>query len=115
MEGTVESPREWTSNTVDFPKPRGGMDIDDCAAGGGTQTGERRGLLQDHYLLASLEGDTTQMAQLAASAMGKPGTEAGHNFGLDQIADIHFAAALRARQARWTRHCGSSRPARFRW
>jgi tetratricopeptide (TPR) repeat protein len=33
------------------------------------------GLLQDHYLLAFLEGDTTQMAQLAASAMGKPGTE----------------------------------------
>ena len=33
------------------------------------------GLLQDHYLLAFLEGDTAQMAQLAASAMGKPGTE----------------------------------------
>jgi serine/threonine protein kinase/tetratricopeptide (TPR) repeat protein len=33
------------------------------------------GLLQDHYLLAFLEGDTTQMAQLAPSAMGKPGTE----------------------------------------
>jgi eukaryotic-like serine/threonine-protein kinase len=33
------------------------------------------GLLQDHYLLAFLEGDTVQMAQLAASAMGKPGTE----------------------------------------
>jgi serine/threonine protein kinase/tetratricopeptide (TPR) repeat protein len=33
------------------------------------------GLLQDHYLLAFLEGDSTQMAQLAASAMGKPGTE----------------------------------------
>jgi serine/threonine protein kinase/tetratricopeptide (TPR) repeat protein len=32
-------------------------------------------LLQDHYLLAFLEGDTTQMAQLAASAMNKPGTE----------------------------------------
>jgi serine/threonine protein kinase/tetratricopeptide (TPR) repeat protein len=34
-----------------------------------------QGLLQDHYLLAFLEGDTTQMAQLATSAMGKPGTE----------------------------------------
>ncbi|MGA9352770.1 MAG: protein kinase, partial [Terriglobales bacterium] len=33
------------------------------------------GLLQDHYLLAFLEGDTAQMAQLAASALGKPGTE----------------------------------------
>jgi hypothetical protein len=73
------------------------------------------GLLQDHYLLASLEGDTTQMAQLAASAMGKPGTEACHNFGLDQIDDIHLAGTLRARQAGWTRPCGSSRPGRFRW
>jgi hypothetical protein len=33
------------------------------------------GMLQDHYLLAFLEGDTAQMVQLAAAAMGKPGTE----------------------------------------
>jgi serine/threonine protein kinase len=32
-------------------------------------------LLQDRYLLAFLKGDTTQMKQLAAAAMGKPGTE----------------------------------------
>ena len=33
------------------------------------------GLLQDRYLLAFLKGDTAQMAQLSAAAMGKPGTE----------------------------------------
>ena len=33
------------------------------------------GLLQDWYLLAFLKGDTAQMAQMAASAMGKPGVE----------------------------------------
>ena len=31
------------------------------------------GLLQDYYLLAFLKGDTAQMAQVAAAAMGKPG------------------------------------------
>ena len=36
---------------------------------------EREYLLQCRYQLAFLKGDTTQMAQLAASAMGKPGTE----------------------------------------
>jgi eukaryotic-like serine/threonine-protein kinase len=33
------------------------------------------GLLQDRYLLAFLEGDTAQMLQLAAAAIGKPGKE----------------------------------------
>jgi eukaryotic-like serine/threonine-protein kinase len=32
-------------------------------------------LLQNHYLLAFLMGDTAQMAQLVSAAMGKPGTE----------------------------------------
>ena len=32
-------------------------------------------LLQNHYQLAFLKGDTAQMAQLLSAAMGKPGTE----------------------------------------
>jgi eukaryotic-like serine/threonine-protein kinase len=32
-------------------------------------------LLQNHYLLAFLKGDETQMAQLLSAAMGKPGAE----------------------------------------
>jgi len=36
---------------------------------------ESEGLLTIRYQLAFLKGDTTQMAQLAADAMGKPGTE----------------------------------------
>jgi hypothetical protein len=36
---------------------------------------EGEGLLANHYVLAFLKGDTEQMAQLAAAAGGKPGTE----------------------------------------
>jgi tetratricopeptide (TPR) repeat protein len=36
---------------------------------------EGESLLTNRYLLAFLKGDTTQMAQMAAAAMGKPGTE----------------------------------------
>src|SRR5271157_3164713 len=36
---------------------------------------EGEGLLQNRYLLAFLKGDTAQMAESAAAAMGKPGTE----------------------------------------
>ena len=36
---------------------------------------EGAGLLANRYQLAFLKGDTTQMAQFAAAAMGKPGTE----------------------------------------
>ena len=36
---------------------------------------ESEGLLENRYQLAFLKGDAAQMAQLAAAAMGKPGTE----------------------------------------
>ena len=80
QEATRINPNRWRTygNLAIAYQYLNRLDEADKAYGqGNAKKGELEGesFLAGHYLLAFLKGDTAQMAQLAAAAMGKPGTE----------------------------------------